>query len=271
MPEHITGNLRINYVDHGDGPAVLLLHSSGASSRQWQKLTGDYGSSYRFLAPDLIGYGKTSGPSDGVYATTQEVALVEALVGMLDQPVHLVGHSFGGGLALDAALSLGDRVRSVTAIEPVLFQVLRSAGETEAWTEIEAVATAHIRLVEAGDDVAAADRFMAYWIGGREWAAMPDSARAKIIASMPKIANEWRGILTESRKAEIYEAIRAPVRFIRATETTLAAHRVTDVLLRALPAATLTEIAGAGHLSPITHADRANALIIAGLESTPES
>ncbi len=266
MPQLVSDGLTINYVDQGTGPIVVLLHSSGASSRQWRALIEGHASSYRFLAPDLIGYGGTGRRDPAVYAPDHEVALVGALLDQIDQPAYLVGHSYGGAVALGAARAFDKRVRGVIAIEPVLFQVLRAAGETEAWTEIEAVATGHIGHVDRGDLDAAADGFMGYWVGAKAWTAMPEPTRAAIIGSMPKIADEWRALLAGSVRADDFRAIAPPLHFIRAEHTTLAAGRVTDVLLAALPDARLSEVKGAGHLSPMTHAEVVNPLIIETLE-----
>ncbi|MEO1224354.1 MAG: alpha/beta hydrolase [Pseudomonadota bacterium] len=262
MPQLVSDGLTISYVDQGAGPIVVLLHSSGASSRQWRPLIEGHVSSYRFLAPDLIGYGGTGRRDMAGYSPDHEVALVGALLDQFDQPVYLVGHSYGGAVALGAARAFDNRVRGVIAIEPVLFQVLRAAGETEAWTEIEAVATTHIGHVDRGDLIAAADGFMGYWVGAKAWAAMPESTRAAIIGTMPKIADEWRALLTSSVRADDFCNIAAPIHFIRAEHTTLAAGRVTDVLLAALPDARLSEVKAAGHLSPMTHAEVVNPLIV---------
>ena len=266
MPELVADGVRINYVEQGEGPNVVLLHSSGASSRQWQRLMGDHAACFRFLAPDLIGYGGTGRRPDAAYSPDHEVALVGALLDRVDQPAFLVGHSYGGAVALNAARAFGDRVRGVVAIEPVLFQVLRSADEAEAWAEIEAVATAHIGHVDRGDPVAAAEGFMGYWIGEAAWHAMPEPTRAAILRTMPKIADEWRGLLASATRADDYRAVAAPIRFIRAEHTTLAAGRVTDVLVAALPDAQFSEVRAAGHLSPMTHAQVVNALIVETLQ-----
>ncbi|MEM7444348.1 MAG: alpha/beta hydrolase [Pseudomonadota bacterium] len=265
MPYLDTDTHRFRYLDEGSGAPVILLHSSGASASQWRALIEGYANRYRFLAPDLVGYGGTEPLIDQPYSPRQEVSIVERLVDYVDQPTHLIGHSFGGAVALDTGLALGGRVNSITAIEPVLFELLRRPREQQAWQEIEAVAETHVRLVEAGEISAAADRFMTYWIGAVAWEATPEKLRAYIIGTMGKIADEWRGFLGRPDDGEEFATIAARVHLIRATDTTLAAGRVTEVLRGYMANARYSIIEGAGHLSPITHPQLVNPVIIEGL------
>src|SRR6185503_3141479 len=59
----------------------------------------------------------------------QEAALVRALLDRYDGPAHLVGHSYGGAVALNVAHSRGAMLRSLTLIEPVAFHLLRDGNE----------------------------------------------------------------------------------------------------------------------------------------------
>jgi pimeloyl-ACP methyl ester carboxylesterase len=170
----------------------------------------------------------------------------------LGAPVHLVGHSYGGALALRAALELGAGVASLALIEPVAFHLLRLEGDP-AWSEIADVATRHIELVGAGELEACADAFMGYWMGPAAWGAATAAMRAKVVAAMPKVADEWRGVFVESHPPARYARIEAPTLLVRGTRTTRAARRVVDLLAGALPDCALEEIRGAGHLSPVTH------------------
>ena len=55
MPTLERSGLRIDYSDAGEGPAVLLVHSSASSNRQWRKLIERLSPRYRVLAPNLRG------------------------------------------------------------------------------------------------------------------------------------------------------------------------------------------------------------------------
>ena len=272
MPELKVGEITLAYTDVGAGPAVILVHGSAAPRKQWRPLIEHLSGRYRCLAPDLIGYGRTTGwPADKKLSAKDEIALIAALVDLFDGPVHLVGHSYGGSLCLDASLTLSHRLRSLTLIEPVAFQLLRLEGDSEAWAEIEDLASRHIRFAREGRLAACADAMMSYWIGAAAWSAMPAEMRTAITATMPKIAAEWQMAFDSDVGLSAFAGVTAPTLLIRGTHTTLAAHRVVALLAKTLPRRHLIEIDGAGHMSPLTHAAEVNAAVAAHLERHADS
>ena len=60
MPVLESGRQRIDYLDEGSGPAVLLIHSASSSYRQWLPLIDGLRAHYRVLAINLFGYGQTT-------------------------------------------------------------------------------------------------------------------------------------------------------------------------------------------------------------------
>lgn len=95
------------------------------SSRQWRSLSERLAASHRVLAPDFLGSGKNPPWSDDVpFGYELDVALVAKALDALDAPVHLVGHSYGGLVALALARTLPHRVRSLAVYDPVAFGVL---------------------------------------------------------------------------------------------------------------------------------------------------
>ena len=114
------------YQDVGAGPTVILAHGSGASHRAWAPVVNSLRDRYRVLTPDLLGYGRSE-PSrvNAQFHPWSDLGALIALAERADGPVHLVGHSYGGALALEAARSLGPRARSLTLIDPVAFHLMR--------------------------------------------------------------------------------------------------------------------------------------------------
>lgn len=246
-----SGDATVAYSDTGSGTAVLALHGSANSRRLWQPLGSALAGSYRVIAQDLHGYGETSPWTPGDSAA-RDVELAVALAGSVRGPLHLVGHSYGGVVALEAATALGSRVASLTLIEPVALGLLREARD-DAWTTIAALAGRHIDLVAAGEYEACAEAFVRYWAGTSAWSAMPAPARARVVATMPKIADEWRLVSHLQRGKDDFGRLGVSTLLVRGTDTTLAARRIVDRLAAALPNREVLEIEGAGHLSPLSH------------------
>jgi pimeloyl-ACP methyl ester carboxylesterase len=262
MPSLKIKDATIAYTDAGRGDTVLLLHGSASSRRMWQPLVERLAARYRVVAPDLVGYGESTPWHDRLEATDYDV--VATFARELGAPLHVVGHSYGGALALRAALAAGSRVASLALVEPAAFLMLDRVADAAAFAEIEAVAGRHLELVAAGALDACAAHFMGYWIGPETWAAMPPETRARLTATMPKIASEFR-LLFRDRTRYDARRVRVPALLVRGTRTTLAARAVSGRLAVTLPGAGLAEIPDAGHMLTVTHAARVNAAIEAHL------
>jgi pimeloyl-ACP methyl ester carboxylesterase len=89
------------------------------------------------LAPDFIGYGSSAPwPADEPFKADADLDVFIAVAKKSRGPLHLVGHSYGAALALEAARRLGNRVESLTLVEPVSFHHLRQERRPE-WGETE--------------------------------------------------------------------------------------------------------------------------------------
>ncbi len=96
----------MEFTDVGQGPAVLFVPGSYSTGAAWKQIQKVMAPGYRCVTTSLCGYGETTetrSPED--FGIHHHVNLLEAVTGHIRQPVHLVGHSFGGTVALAAALS----------------------------------------------------------------------------------------------------------------------------------------------------------------------
>src|SRR5262249_18611047 len=116
----------------GVGEPFLLLHSSGLSGRQWRKLVTELSRRGRVIVPALTGHGGFHSLPDPTPFTFR--ADVEPVLGLLPnaEPAGLIGHSYGGLIALQVALTAPRSVRSLTLFEPVAFGVLDRSDDADA-------------------------------------------------------------------------------------------------------------------------------------------
>jgi len=258
---------QVEYVELGAGEPVFLLHSSGSSSAQWRALAERLSHRYRVIAPDWYGHGGTAHwPGARPFHLECEAEIVLALLERVNEPAHLVGHSYGGAVALHVAGFQTELLRSLTLIEPVAFHLLRGA-DTPALAEIKEVAEIVTRAVARGEYVAGFEHFVDYWTSPAAAAEVPAYKRFAMAARLPKIALEFHATLNEPARLEDFRSMSVPTLLLHGTGSPWPTRRICDLLERILPQAQLKTVGGAGHMAPITHRDQVNALIMAQIES----
>jgi pimeloyl-ACP methyl ester carboxylesterase len=99
--------VRLYAEEIGGGPPVLLLHGLGGSGYSWRYMVAALARHHRVIALDLKGFGRSDKPYDQHYAALDQAAYVRAFMEQLDlRGVTVVGHSFGGAVAMVLALDL---------------------------------------------------------------------------------------------------------------------------------------------------------------------
>lgn len=110
-----SGGHRLHYVEGGVGAPLILIHGLGASSRWWfpvlPELTAE---SFRVVAPDLPGFGRSPGPARSIPEAARAVIDLADRLGL--GRFFLCGHSMGGAVALQIAADYGRRVRRMVLI-----------------------------------------------------------------------------------------------------------------------------------------------------------
>jgi pimeloyl-ACP methyl ester carboxylesterase len=260
--------LVIDVADYGAGPPLVLVHSSASSNRQWRKLGAELGGRYRLLAPNLFGYGETTAWSDadGAQSLIAATAPVMAVAGQIDGPFRMVGHSWGGTVALQAAALLKDRVSRLVLFEPMMGALLREYGRLTAWSDTQALYLDVKRYGKAGQWDELARRFTTYFNGEDAWDATPPE-RQKLVASLLRPNyHEWDAA-EETLSADRFADVSADTLLIRSADTRPAIGEMTEVLRLAFPHWQFHELATGGHMAPLTRPDLVNPLITAFLDA----
>ena len=151
---------------------MIALHCSGAGASEWYSLAEALGDDYELLAPEHYG-SASNGAWTGEHAFTlaDDAARAIALIDASQSKVHLVGHSYGGGVALHVALARPSQIASMVLYEPSAFNLLRQLSEpgAKAFSEIAGVARQVADGVLTGDYRRALAGFVDYWSGIGAW------------------------------------------------------------------------------------------------------
>lgn len=113
----------------GQGPVMLLLHGTGASTHSWRDLMPDLATQYTVVALDLPGHGFSSAPASYRLTLNGMARGVAALMRSLDLTPHLiVGHSAGAAVAIWAAMEGQMTPRAIIALNGALLPFKGASG-----------------------------------------------------------------------------------------------------------------------------------------------
>ena len=127
-------NIPIHLVDQGNGPPTLLLHGIFDSADTWAGVTERLRGSYRVLAPDLPGFGRSGAPADFDVSLPHLAQFIDNLVTTIGiaEPINLVSYDIGATYGLAWAVTHPAKVRSLTIMNSNFF----SDYEWHPWAKL---------------------------------------------------------------------------------------------------------------------------------------
>lgn len=231
---------------HGEGAPVVLVHGTMDRSTSFGRVVRAL-DDLHVVRYDRRGYGRSLdlGPASGFDQQIDD--LVDVLGGV---PAVVVGHSYGGTVALGAAVREPDLVRGLVVYECPLpwmpWWPRRSAGASA--------------VADAADPADAAENFMRRMLGDDRWMRLPPSTRAARRAEGPTLVAEMGHLRPPNGPAFELADVKCPV--VAANGTAGAAHHARSVAAIAEEVADGTHVVveGAGHGVHLTHPE-----VLAGL------
>jgi pimeloyl-ACP methyl ester carboxylesterase len=256
--------LDVDFVEAGSaGPVVVLVHSSVSGARQWRRLMEDLKDRFRVRAVNLFGYGKTPPwPTGASQSLDDQARLVEAVLPADADEVYLVGHSFGGSVAMKAAARLSGRVARLVLLETNPFYLLAQFCRVEAFAEAVELRNCVKTFGARSEWTSAAERFADYWGGAGTWCEMSSERRTAFANALKPNYFEWDAVMNETTSVEQWASLLPRATLLVCDPLTVLAIREIAAILRgACPGWSYREVPGAGHMAPLTRPDLINPLV----------
>jgi pimeloyl-ACP methyl ester carboxylesterase len=143
---------RVNFTIAGQGPAVVLVHGVAGRAAQWDQTVRLLAASHTVVAPDLLGHGESAKPRGDYSLGAHASGIRDLLVGLNIERASIVGHSLGGGIAMQFAYQFPERCERLVLVSSgglgeEVHPMLRAA--TLPGAEFVLPVVAHPRLVQS--------------------------------------------------------------------------------------------------------------------------
>lgn len=252
MPKEALAGTLVNWIDVGEGPPTLLIHCALGRAGAWVPLMAGL-KNRRLVAFDLPGHGQSDALARGRDMHTATLEIAQALIARVGAPVDVIGHSFGGTVALRLALEAPSEVRSLALVEPVLFAAVREAAP-EALAVYDREREEETRAFAAGDWERAARHFHVNWGSRQNWERLSSEYRRymldriAIIPEMePALYEDCFGLVPRLGQ------IKVPALLISGSESPPIVAAIQEALADRMLRAQRMIVGGASHMVPLSH------------------
>lgn len=254
-------DLQIDYQDVGEGPAILFVPGSFSTPAAWRAMQKKLPTGYRFVSTSLCGYGDTEDTRTlddlDMHHQTQ---ILEAIAKKIDAPLHLVGHSFGGTVALASALAGRINVLSLATFEANPLSVIQERGQVELYNATKQMSE-EFEAAYLGGERDAAGRIIDFWGGERSFEKLPEPVQDYCRAKCEANVLDWRTAFRFQATMSDYATLNMPSLVVRGGLASEAMVEITDALGSSLPDCRTAIVEGASHFLITTHAEQCAKLL----------
>lgn len=264
----------VNVFTAGRGIPVVALHCSGAQGQAFRGLLPVMDQEFCLTCPDLYGYGRSESlPEPQRLSLEDDADLVADLLRRFDRPVHLVGHGYGGAVALQVAADYNRYVASLSLYEPTSFHLLKPefAGHGPALRQIE-VLTADIRAAYLrGDQRSAARLFYDFCNSDGAFDRIAPQRQEAVAQQGARLWQDFQIAMNATLPPRACREIRMPAVLLSGTRSPGVMRMIASRLAALLPHARHAVLPELGHMAPLSHPDTVSRVIATFLRACEQT
>jgi pimeloyl-ACP methyl ester carboxylesterase len=256
---------RIDYEVCGAGPTIVLVPGSCSTGAAWRPVTAAFANRFRCVTTSLLGYGGTAERrSSRDPSIWHEVDIAESVIRKAGGAVHLVGHSFGGLVAVAVALRNRVPLASLAVIEApaaeLLRDNLRDNGDQEHYRAFRLMTDEYFAAFASGNAAAIAT-MIDFYGGAGTFASWPPNVRAYAVEKTAVNMLDWASAYGFPLCAATLKSIDIPVLVLWGEASHAAVQRANAILGASMRRAVCIAVDAAAHFMIATHADEVGRLI----------
>ncbi|WP_019528872.1 alpha/beta fold hydrolase [Dasania marina] len=259
-------NIQPYFEQQGSGPPIVFIHGSFASHAAWKKFVEQLSPQYHCISIKLPGHGDAPAIADHSPATIRtETTLISQIINTLtDQPVQLVGHSYGGVVALALALENTINISKLSLFEPVAGWLLQQAAHTQPEiTALNKFLTGYRQAV-AEQQIHACGQVIDFWGGQNSYAALPDFIKDTMTPMTSENIRHWDICMNLAYTLQDLQQLTMTTQLIYGDRSNPILHTLAQLIAEAIPNSQLQCIPGASHFLVNSH----SAACITALQQT---
>ena len=262
-----TSGCKIEFWESGAGTPILFVPGSFSTAAAWRPLQNHLPGGFRFVGTSLCGYGGTAETRRfDDHDMDHEIAVIEAAARRIGEPIHLVGHSFGGTVALATALKGRLDVLSLATFEANPLNLMRESGAHDLYASVRRTSDAFEQAQRSGERNAAG-RIIDFWGGEGSFGGLPEGVQDYCRLTAPTNVLDWHTAFGFQLTVEAVSRLEIPVLVARGAMANEAMVVISDTFSEALPNSETEIVEGASHFLISTHASECARLLCRFLDA----